>query len=386
MVNDGLTRRQFLAASGAAAAGIGLAGGLGGCNSSSSTASRAPSAGPRGTGEVVVVTWGDPQKAKLLGDAFRQETGITLRLVPGDNSADFYNKIKAGGPGVYDVVISNVGYVPLYERDNLIEVLDLTQFSSSSELYQEFRTDKRFGYLKAPDQSLVFPNQWGSYGMTYRTAGASKPQGTPSWEALWRAPKGKVMLSAYYVNNLALAGRMIGLPWDKVFAMTGPDLDKSKQRLIDLKPFRSPSSGDAQVNEFVTKAVDVGLVYSLGFASKVNRKAGSAVAESAVPAEGVFGALDGQMLLKGARNRSNALKWIDFCGSKKAQLIFWERDRGPSSNRFATEEIISRGGLDAADIKAQQGDRPDIAAAMAQQRDPDHAEAWTKAWDQVLAG
>jgi spermidine/putrescine transport system substrate-binding protein len=334
----------------------------------------------------VVITWGDPKKAKLLGDAFKQETGISLRLIPGDNSSDFYNKIKAGGPGQYDVVISNVGFVPLYEKAGLVEVLNLDDFPAADELYPAFRTDMRFNYLKASNRSLAFPNQWGAYGMTYSTIDTFKPKQPISWEELWRAPKGKVMLSSYYVNDLAIAGRIDGLSWNEVFAMNGPALDKAKQRLRNLKPFLDPDSTEDQINDFVTKTVDVGLVFSLGFGTTVNRKAGSAVVKSVVPAEGVFGALDGQMLLKGASNRANALKWINFCGGKRAQMIFWDLYRGPTANRAATEAIIAKGGLDKEDMKAQQGDRPDIAAAMAQQRDPDHSEEWNKAWDEVLAG
>lgn len=375
------SRRHFLATYGSAAIGLGAAGAVAGCASSPA----ASGAKPSDKGEVVVITWGDPQKAKLLGAAFKEATGITLRLVPGDNSADFYSKVKAGGPGQYDVVISNVGFVPLYEQAGLVETLNLKDFSAAEELYPQFRTDTRFQYLKAPDQSLAFPNQWGAYGMTYLTSSSVRTNGPISWEALWRAPRGKVMLSSYYVNNLALAGRMIGLSWDEVFAMEGAALEKAKQRLIALKPFQNPTSGETQINDFVTKTVDVGLVYSLGFGTTVNRKAGSDIAKSVVPVEGVFGALDGQMLLKGARNRSNALEWINFCGGKQAQLIFWDLDRSPTSNRAATEAIIAKGGLDAEDLKAQQGDRPDIAAGMAQQRQPDHPEAWNTAWDHVIA-
>jgi len=376
MLSSKLTRRQFVAKSATAALGIGLGASLAGCQSATSN-----------KGEVVVITWGDPQKAKLLGDAFKQETGITLRLIPGANSNDFYNKIVAGGLGVYDVVITNVGYIPPYEKAGLIETLNLNDFSAADELYPAFRTDMRFQYLKAPNQSLAFPNQWGAYGMTYSTTATLKQPGEPdSWEELWRAPKGKVMLSSYYVDNFAIAGRMTGLSWDQVFAMDGPALDKAKQLLIELKPFQMPTSTDSQINDFVTNTVDVGLVYSLGFDTTVNRKAGSVVAKSVVPSEGVFGALDGQMLLKGAPNRANALKWINFCGGKQAQLIFWDLYRGPTANQAATEAIIARGGLDAEDMKAQQGDQPEKCAAMVQQRQPDHSDLWNLAWDKVLAG
>lgn len=367
-MGTGMRRRSFLAGAGAVAATA-----LAGCASTDS-----------GAGEVVVVTWGDPEKSRRLGEAFKQETGITLRLVPGNDDADFFNKVRTGGQGQYDVVISNVGFAPIYEQAGLIETLNLKDFRSADQLYPQFRTDRRFSYLKGPDRSLVFPNQWGVYGMTYATA---SPPGEPlSWQDLWRAPRGSVMLDGFYVTNIALAGRMVGKPWDRVFSLSGSDLDAAVRRLRQLKPFQLANAEDVAINSFLTKQTSIGMVNSLGFATMINRKAGKDVAVSAIPDEGVIGALDGQMLLRGARNRANALKFIDFCGSARAQEIFWDLYRGPTANRVATEAVIAKGGPDAALMKQQQGDQPEIAAAMTQLRQPAHPSDWNDAWDQVLAG
>jgi spermidine/putrescine transport system substrate-binding protein len=374
-----VTRRQFLGRSGAVA--LALGGGLAGC---SRRGGRQGSGGQRDKGEVVVITWGGAEKARLA-DAFKEETGIRMRLVPGSDDADFYNKVKVGSGEQYDVVISNVGFVPLYERAGLIEVLDLKQFPAAHELYPEFRTDTRFEYLKGPDRSLVFPNQWGAYSLTYSTIVPSRPAEPVSWEELWRAPKGKVMLDGFYVTNIALAGRMSGVPWDGVFAMDGPALDEATQRLIDLKPFQLATAETVMVSAFRTRKATIGMLFSLGAATTINRKAGRDIARSVVPTEGVVGALDGQMLIKGARNRDNALEFINFLGGKRAQTIFWELYHGPTANRAATEAIIARGGPDGELMKAQRGDEPKIAAALVQLRQPDHPEAWNQAWDRVLA-
>src|SRR5437762_14341101 len=59
MLNAELTRRQFIARTGSAALGLGLAGSLLSCATNSS-------GGSTGKGEVVVITWGDPAHAKRL--------------------------------------------------------------------------------------------------------------------------------------------------------------------------------------------------------------------------------------------------------------------------------------------------------------------------------
>jgi spermidine/putrescine-binding protein len=341
--------------------------------------------GNRSKGEVVVITWAGADKAKLLGAAFEKKTGIKLRLIPGEGDADFYNKIKAGGGDQYDVVISNVGFTPLYRRAGLIELLDLNDFSAADELYPEFRTDMRFDYLEAPNRAWAFPHQWGSYAMTYNTQVPFQPRKPISWEELWRAPRGRVMLDGFNVTNIALAGRMTGATWDEAFSLSGSALDEATQRLIDLKPFRLATAETTAINDFRSKRVVIGMIFSLGFGSTVNRKVGSEVARSVIPTEGVLGALDGVMLVKDARNRDNALEFIDFEGGRAAQTIFWDLYRGPTANRVATEAIIDRGGLDAELMRAQHGDKPEIATQLVQLRQPDDAAAWDDAWDRVLA-
>jgi spermidine/putrescine transport system substrate-binding protein len=378
------TRREFLSKSGTAGLAV-AAGAMVACGSSGTKKTAATGSKARGSGEVVVISWGDPQKVDLLSAAFKQETGINLRYIPGDNDNDFYTKVKAGGGDQYDVVVCNVGYAPLYEKAGLTEVLDLTQFPAHKELYPEFRTDRRFQYLKGPDKSLVFPNTWGVYALTYSTTAPFQPKQPVSWEELWKAPKGKVVLNGNYVTNVAMAGRLQGLSWDDAFKMEGPTLDKAVQRLRDLKPFLVLPSEQAVIDGIRTGSIDIGMHFGIGFADTIKAKVGKDIAKSVIPTEGTIGALDGQVLLKGARNRENALKFINFLGGKRAQLIQWDLYKTPTANRVATEAILARGGADAASLKSQHGDEPSIAAAMSQIRQPANPDAWNKAWDHVLA-
>jgi len=248
-----LTRRQFIKASSTAAIAAGgglMAGGaLAGCGGGQSSS---------GKGVVNVLTWGDPQKAKLMGEAFKEETGITLNLVPGLDDADFWNKVRYGGKGTYDTVVTNIGYLPLYKKAGLIEVLNLNDFPSSDELYSQYRTDMRFPYLLAPDRALCFPDQWGLYGMTFSKISSFKVTQPYSWEALWKAPKGAVMLDGAPVVNMALTARMTGIPWDRVFSINGAELNTVVQRLRELKPFQIPTSTNAKIADFRTKVTDVG--------------------------------------------------------------------------------------------------------------------------------
>jgi spermidine/putrescine-binding protein len=185
--------------------------------------------------------------------------------------------------------------------------------------------------------------------------------------------------------NLAVAGRMVGLSWEDVFSMSGANLQRAVDLLRELKPFLITNSTQGQIQNFINGRTDVALNFGLGFGGRVNEKAGETVARSVIPKEGIVGALDGIMLMREAPNRGNALRYINFEGGKEAQLIMWDEYQGPTANRAATEAIIARGGAQRASMLAQQGDNPEIAAAMIQTRQPDHADEWNTAWDHVIA-
>jgi spermidine/putrescine transport system substrate-binding protein len=350
---------------------LGTAGALSGC----SDGAQKPDAAKK-PGEVVVLSWGGPEFTDKVGNAFKAKTGVSLRMVSAGGDSEFLSKVKSGGGDEYDVVITNVGFV---------ETLDLRDFKSTSEISPEFINDPRFGYLLGKGKSLAFPNQWGAYGLTFNPAKFTMPSGA-SWNSLWDAPKGSVILDGFYVTNIAMAGRASGLSWGESFDMSGDTLKKAVQLLKDLKPFLLATSDPLVIDAYLTEKVVAGMVFSLGLAGTVNRQAKKNLLQTVVPTEGVIGALDGQMIVKGARNRENAKLFIDFLGSSEGQLIMWDLFHSPTSNKKAMESILSRGGLDADLLRSQQGDSPKAAAALTQLKSPTHAAEWNLAWDEVLAG
>jgi spermidine/putrescine transport system substrate-binding protein len=377
-----LTRRRFIGKSGGAALAVGGLGSfIAACGGGGGGSSK-------GSDEVVVLTWGDPAFDKKLAAEFKRETGLKLVNIPGENSADFFNKVSVGGSKQYDVVISNVGFIPKYVKQGLIEPLNLADFPASKEIYSGFLTDPRWKqwYLVEPGKKLwAMPHQWGLYTMTYRSDVVHPSDDPPSWEEMWRAPKGKAQSNNAPNNLLAIAGKLNGLSWDQAVQMSGQDLDNAVKRMRALKPFQLPTSSDIAAKNFWTKQSLVGHTFGLSFADLVNAKAKKDVATSVVPKEGTLGALDGAMLLKGAKNRDNAIKYINFEASSKSQNLYWTAYQSPTANQVTTEAVLSRGDKDSDLMQSMGGDKAELAAAMIQQQDPPDVAAWTHAWDQVLA-
>lgn len=370
-----ISRRTFIGKSGATVLAVGGAG------------SFLAACGGSGSKDVVVLTWGNPQTSDQLATGFKRATGLNLVAVPGANDADFYNKVVAGGSSEYDIVITNIGYVQKYVQKGLIERLDLSQFPNTSQLYPQFLTGeswKSYYLIQSPNLMWAVPHQWGSYGMTYLTSAYPSPP--TSWHDLWKAPKGKVQMVNDPVAVPALALRLTGIPWDQVFSATPAQLDAAVALLRQLKPFQLPASNALTIDEFRTGETVIGLNFSIGFYYTINQAVHKNITGSTVPKEGIFGATDGQMLLKAAPHRANALKYINYNMGKEAQIIYWlTGNDGGTSNRLATEAILAMGGANRAGLLAVQGANPDLAATMVELAEPDSPAAWTNAWNQVIA-
>lgn len=369
----GWTRRQFIGRSAGAALAVG---GVGSVLAACGTSSK----------EVVVLTWGGTYLAPHVADGFKKLTGITMRAVPGASDADFITKLKAGGGSQYDVVIGNSGYAHLYMEAGIIEPLELDSFASASQLYPAFREDTRFPYLLAPNKSLCFPNTWGPYSLTFNTTVPYHPATPYSWKDLFAAPKGKVLFHGPSAEEqLPIAGMALGVPLGEIFNMSGAQLHAAAQKLTSLKPYQISESDEDTATKYRHGDAYIGTAFGLGVGAQISQQAGHKVAESVIPVEGALGALDGQQLVKGARNRANALKFIDYFGGQQNQTWLFEQLKYASCNSATMDGILQGGGAAADFVRAGRMNDPSVAASLGQLKPARDAQAWAAAFDQVQA-
>jgi spermidine/putrescine transport system substrate-binding protein len=373
----GISRRAFVGRS----AGVALAiSGLSDFLASSKAASQT------GSGTVVVMAWENYVHPEIQ-KRFQAATGITLRGVPADSDQDMFTKLKAGGGDQYDIVFANAGFCPFYHDAGLIEPLDLNQISAAKNLWPIFRTNTDFPYVLAPNQTLLYPSMWASFGIVWNVDQFDVPP-PYSWKSLWDAPKGKVILQGAGDDFISLAGLALGVPRSEIYSMTGPTLKKAADYLRQLKPFQISNSSDLVTADAIRtgKAV-VGQATSLGLAYRINEKAGKHVADIKLPKEGALGWVDGPQLVKGAKNRENALKFIDFLmGDPAMQDWLWDYNVFGMASQTTSERIMHAGAkLNAPVYEALGGDNPEIATNMVFQGPSRHPKEWAAAYDEVLA-
>ncbi|HEX5551121.1 MAG TPA: PotD/PotF family extracellular solute-binding protein [Nitrospira sp.] len=339
-----------------------------------------------GSGTVVVMAWENYVHAEIQ-KRFHEATGITVRGIPADSDQDMFTKLKAGGGEQYDIVFANAGFCPFYHEAGLIEPIDLTQIPAAKNLWPIFKTDTSFPYVVAPNQTLLYPSMWASFGICWNIDRFQVPP-PYSWKSLWDAPKGKVILQGAGDDFLSLAGLALGVPRSEIYSMTGPTLEKAAEYLRQLKPFQISASSDLVTADAIRtgKAV-VGQATSLGLAYRINEKAGKHVADIQLPKEGALGWVDGPQLVKDAKNRDNALKFIDFLmGDPAMQDWLWQYNVFGMASQTTSERIMKSGAqLNAPVYEALGGMKPEIAKSMVFQGPSRNPKEWAAAYDKVLA-
>jgi spermidine/putrescine transport system substrate-binding protein len=321
---------------------------------------------------------------------FEKATGIKMRGIAAESDQDMFTKLKAGGGRQYDVVFANCGFSPLYYKSNLIEAIDLNEVQASRHLWPIFKENTDFPYVVAKDKTMLYPSMWASFGIVWNTE-KTDIAAPYSWTSLWdpKLPKGKVIFQGAGDDFLSLAGLALKVPRDQIYSMTGPTLQKAADYLAKLKPFQiSKSSDQVTADAIRTGKAWAGQATSLGLAYRINQKAGKEVARIEVPSEGALGWVDGPQLVKNAKNRANALKFIDFlCGNPDMQKWLWQANRFGMASKASSDEIMAGGAALQADVyKSLGGGKPQLAEKLVFQGPPADPQEWTAAYDKVIAG
>jgi spermidine/putrescine transport system substrate-binding protein len=345
-----------------------------------------PASSKADSGTVVVMAWENYVDAEIQ-KRFHAATGITMRGVAADSDQDMFTKLKAGGGEQYDIVFANAGFCPFYHKAGLTEPLDLNEIPAAKNLWPIFKTNADFPYVLEANKTLLYPSMWASFGICWNVDQFQVPA-PYSWKSLWDAPKGKVILQGAGDDFISLAGLALGVPRSEIYAMTGPTLKKAADYLRQLKPFQISASSDLVTADAIRtgKAV-VGQATSLGLAYRINEKAGKHVADIKLPSEGALGWVDGPQLVKGAKNRENALKFIDFLmGDPAMQDWLWQSNVFGMASQTTSERILKSGAqLNAPVYDALGGGKPELATNMVFQAPSNYPKEWAAAYDAVLA-
>jgi spermidine/putrescine transport system substrate-binding protein len=376
-----MSRRRFIGRS----AGVALS--VGGLGSFVAACGGDGGGGSGGSGEVNVLSWVsyvDPTVKRLFEKAY---PGVKMNGIAADADQTMFTKVKAGGAQQYDIVFCNAGWSPTYLENDLVEPIDLSQIPSARELFPAFRENTDIPFVLEPGTVGLYPNMWAPLSLTWNTTVPFQPPAPYSWSALWseKVPDNKVMLQGGGDDLIVITGLEQGVPAEELYSMSGATLKRVEDRLRSLKPFQLNPNVLPQFREAIrTERAWLGLTSDLSAGFLIDQEAGEDVAESVIPQEGTIGWIDGPQLVKGARNRENALKFLDFfAGNRELLQYLWEEYRFAQCNQRQVQRILEAGGEDAQLLQAIRGDDPKVAAQLTFQRPADDPREWAAAWDRI---
>lgn len=336
--------------------------------------------------ELVILGWEGYLTGEIVS-AFHKETGVEIKPVLAGSDQEMFTKLRAGGGADFDLVYANAGYCPLYFRAGLTEAFQAEEVAAAQNLFPVFVENAAFPYISARGELLLFPHNWAPLAMMWNTESISLVE-PYSWNALWdtRVPEGRVAFGGGTGDDfLAITGVANGVPAKQAYSMSDEQLVAAEQRLKALKRFQVVTGSDSEFRaRFRDGRAVIGLSSQLGAAEICNREVGKSFTKAVVPIEGTLGWVDGPQLVKGARNRENAIKFMEFIGTSNDywDVVFAGTGSAPC-NRVQVERLIAEGGNSADVIRVIQANNPELAEAIIMQAPPANPRSYAAAWDRL---
>lgn len=297
------SRRAFLAAMGATAAGFSLAGCGGGDDAAGPSAS-APAAFKVEGGEQAVLkfyNWDTYIGETTLAD-FKTASGVEVQMDLFANNDELFAKFSAGNPG-YDVIMPSNDYVERMVAADLLMELDHSKIPNKANLLPEFQ-DSQFD----PGWKHSMPYVWLILGLGYRKSKLKDGVVPDSWRYVFDSDEyaGRISWLGESQDLFRLAFKYLG----KSLNDTSPELVKqAEDLLIKQKPRITNFHSDDGQDLLARGEVDLVIEY--------NGDIAQIAAEDddigfIVPSEGSLKSTDCMAIPKGAPSPNNAHAFINF--------------------------------------------------------------------------
>ncbi len=366
-----VTRKGFLAAGAAGAAGLYAARGLG-------TAGRAFGATHVDVGGVTLnwLTWSDHYFSNQLQNV-KSKTGVGGRVQLITDDSDAYIKVKRGG-GQWDISSEDALWVPKFYKEGLIVPFDIKSFPVSKQLYSVALS---VPFWKAGSNQMGYPFGWSSLQIYYNPKHVTtKPD---SYHALLdKKYRKKIVFENQPTDLMAMAGLATGAK--KPYTMTSGEISRAKQFLKALKPnVLKLVSQNTEVVRALTDESAWLSIENLGTDARVKDAKGPLI-QSADPKEGLYGWMDAEMMLKQSHNQNSFEKFIN--AMEQAPWIaknFLANGR-PLFNEKAYKILVNTGHKERADRFFYN--HPERPVSMTLKGPSGNAQAYIDAFNEVFAG
>ncbi len=249
-------------------------------------------------GELNIYNWGEYIDEDLI-TKFEDETGIKVIYDTFDSNESMYIKMKNGGVN-YDLTIPSEYMIEKMIAEDMVEPINYDNIPN----YQYIREDLKNLPFDAENTYSV-PYFWGTVGILYNTTMVDDT--VDSWDILWNEKySGQIYMYESQRDSLMVALKRLGYSLNST---DEAELLEAQQTLFDQKPLVQAYFGDQVRDKMIGEEGALAVVYSGDALYCMNENPNLAYA---LPKEGSNTWVDSMVIPKGAKNKENAEKFINF--------------------------------------------------------------------------
>jgi spermidine/putrescine transport system substrate-binding protein len=251
-------------------------------------------------GELFFYNWTDYTNPDLIAK-FEAETGIKVTLDSYDSNETLLAKLKSGATG-YDIIVPTNNFVPILVSEGLLEPINATELAGYANIDPRWQNPEW-----DPGNVYTIPWQWGTTSFSVNTSKYTGP--VDSLEILFNPPaelQGQIGMFNAPDDVMAMAQNYLGLsPCNE----SAEDMKKVQELLLAQKPFVKLYNSENINERMATEEV---LAHAQWNGSAMRSRIQNPAVQYVFPKEGIVTWMDNLAVAKGAPNKENAIKFLEF--------------------------------------------------------------------------
>jgi spermidine/putrescine transport system substrate-binding protein len=288
-----------------------------------------PTEAPKIGGQLNYLGW----EGYELPEAFQplyDQYGIVLNTTYIGSNDEVITKVKAGGPGTYDVGDINARYLNLMAKTGMIIPLDISKLPNYQDLFPAW-IDRGFGVVDG--KLYAVPAFFSTTGICYN---ADKVTAEPDW-SFYTVPelKGKYAVSSNGMSDMYIWAMTLGIGQD-ASKWTQDDLAKIKAR--GMEEFKNAATmvtgGGGEMKDLLVRG-DVVLVTDCWAQIAANAQKEGVNVKFVTPAGPIKATVDIYFIFTGTKNLDTAYAWLNQAISPEALAAMGTAYESPVTNMKA---------------------------------------------------
>ncbi len=365
------TRRGVLR-SAAAATAMATAARIGAAPSTSALQATPPAEPIGGTLNLLVQAgYDEPQ----IIQPFEEMYGVQVNSRVFPSSDEMFSTLLASQPGDWDVTMPDTPWIARLQEADLIEELNPADYP----IQDQYDRWQQFEQLFVDDKQYGIVSRWGLYGIVYNSDYVTAEEAQTIGVMYDPKFEGKVVLFDWYLPNMGMIGRYVGI--DQPYDATPEEFELIKERTFELRPqvgVIAPTNTDT----IQAIANESGYLSFGGEWLQLLLKEEGYPIELAIPDEGGVSWTEAVVQLKGSQNPAAAKAFMQYILSPEpqAKLAWANAFHATVPNKLAVEFLTPE------QAQALRMDDPAtidaILSNIAMRKLPDDEQPWTDAWDE----